>query len=146
MNEPEDLLPIDDAGMTAPLSAYRQWLGRGQLVIRLRGEIDIATEGALGDELLGAANRSDVRLLVCDLSDVEFMACAGLTVLLEVLSILHLRHARLRVVATRRIILRVFDGTGLAKRLGVRRTLAEALAHDLHQEGMYGMVNHRGEA
>ena len=59
------------------------------LVVRVSGEIDIASASTLREELLGAIRRHGARLAL-DLSGVTFMDCADISALLPA----H-RHARL---------------------------------------------------
>jgi len=64
-------------------------LSTAPLVVKVSGEIDIATGPKLRAELLGVMRRSGARLAL-DLGGVTFMDCAGISVLLAA----H-RHARL---------------------------------------------------
>lgn len=87
------------------------------VVIIVRGEIDLATGTPLREALeLAAADRT-VRLLVCDLSDVSFLACTGLTMLLAAKSTLDGRGGEFRVLATKPTVLRLFALTGLTETL-----------------------------
>jgi anti-sigma B factor antagonist len=64
-------------------------LSTAPLVVRVSGEIDIASAPKLREELLGALRRHGARLAL-DLDGVTFMDCAGIDVLLTAR-----RHARL---------------------------------------------------
>jgi anti-sigma B factor antagonist len=82
------------------------------LVVKVSGEIDIATGPKLREKLLGAIRRHGARLAL-DLSSVTFMDCAGISVLLAA----H-RHARLkggwvRVPRASRRVRKVLMLTGL---------------------------------
>jgi anti-sigma B factor antagonist len=90
------------------------------VVVHVSGEIDLATATPLRDALEHAAADPTVRILVCDLSRVTFLACNGLTMLLSARSALAERGGELRVVATEPIVLRLFALTGLAEKLGVQ--------------------------
>jgi anti-sigma B factor antagonist len=57
------------------------------LVVRVAGEIDIATAPALGVALTRACARADGQRLVVDLNAVEFLGSAGLRVLVETLKL-----------------------------------------------------------
>lgn len=136
MTDPQEHSPIDgNRSAAASLSARRRRLGRGSVVVHLSGEIDISTEAHMREALWQCAADPEVRWLVCDLSDVDFMGCAGLTVLLDAFATMETRDATLRVVATRPIIRLVFDATELTERLGVRWTLADALAVPVQEAG-----------
>jgi anti-anti-sigma factor len=89
------------------------------VVVHAGGEIDLATAAPLRDALERAAEDPTVRLLVCDLSRVSFLACSGLAMLLSAWSTLDERGGELRVVATEPIVLRLFELAGLAEKLGV---------------------------
>ena len=90
------------------------------VVVRASGEIDLATSAPLREALERAATNPTVRLLVCDLSGVTFLACNGLTLLLAARSTMDGRDGELRVVATEPSVLRLFALTGLTEKLGVR--------------------------
>jgi anti-anti-sigma factor len=82
------------------------------LVVKVTGEIDIATGAKLREELLGAIRRYGVRLAL-DLGGVTFMDCAGINVLLAAR-----RHARFEggwvlVLRASRCVRKVLMLTGL---------------------------------
>ena len=87
-------------------------LSTAPLVVKVSGEIDIATGPRLREGLLGAIGRHGARLAL-DLSCVTFMDCAGISVLLAA----H-RHARLeggwvRVLRASRRARKILTLTGL---------------------------------
>jgi anti-anti-sigma factor len=92
------------------------------VVVRVSGEIDLATGAPLREALALAAADPTVRLLVCDLSDVTFLACCGLTMLLDARSTMDGRE--LRVVATEPLVLRLFAVTGVTDKLDVRTNVS----------------------
>jgi anti-anti-sigma factor len=100
----------------------------GVVIVTAAGEIDLANRAALAEALSTAVSDLDIRLLVCDLTNVGFLACTGVSALLDVRSELDVQGAVLRVVATDPTVLRVLDATGQLEALGVRPTLASALA------------------
>ncbi|OLF13402.1 STAS domain-containing protein [Actinophytocola xanthii] len=102
-------------------------VNRGVVIVTALGEIDLANNARFAETLAAAADR-DLRLLVCDLSGVEFLACTGIAALVELRAELHVRGALLRVVTTDSTVLRVLDATGERARLGVCADLPEALA------------------
>jgi anti-anti-sigma factor len=83
------------------------------------GEIDLANADQLRRALAPLVADPAVRLLVCDLSSVSFLACSGLTVLLDVQEELVARGARLRLVAASPAVLRPILLTGLSDLLPV---------------------------
>jgi anti-sigma B factor antagonist len=87
-------------------------LSTAPLVVKVSGEIDIATGPKLREELLGVMRRSGARLAL-DLGGVTFMDCAGINALLAAR-----RHARLeggwvRVLRASRRARKVLMLTGL---------------------------------
>jgi anti-sigma B factor antagonist len=102
--------------------------GAGVAVVSAEGEIDLANRDALGAALAPMAADPTVRLLVCDLSGVTFLACSGLSVLLDVKAELAARGAALRVVTADPTVLRMLDVTGQLAVLDVRPELAAALS------------------
>ncbi|GAB3432719.1 hypothetical protein GCM10027436_07940 [Actinophytocola sediminis] len=92
------------------------------------GDIDLATRAELASGLAMAATDPELRLLVCDLTRVGFLACAGVSVLAETRSELAGRGAAMRVVATDPVVVRVLAVTGQRESLGVRPRLRAALA------------------
>ncbi|MGH3761543.1 STAS domain-containing protein [Actinophytocola sp.] len=97
-------------------------------VVSVEGDFDLANRDALAAALAPAANDPAVRLLVCDLSATTFLACAGLSVLLDAKARVEARGAALRVVAADSTVLRVLDVTGQREALDVRPVLAAALS------------------
>lgn len=85
------------------------------VVIRAGGGIDLATGPRLREALELAAADPTVRLVVCDLSAVTFLACSGLTALLAAKSTLGEHDGEIRVLATEPIVLRLFAATGLTE-------------------------------
>jgi len=78
----------------------------GAALVTVTGEIDIATVASLKAALAPLTADPTVRLLVCDLSEVSFFGCAAMSVLLDARAALIRRGARLRLVATRRLVIR----------------------------------------
>ncbi|MGN9907647.1 anti-sigma factor antagonist [Phytohabitans sp. LJ34] len=99
----------------------------GVSVVTIRGEIDLSTEPALRAALTPAITDRRIHTLVCDLSDVYYLSCGGLSVLVQARADLHQRGATLRVVAHRQLVVRVITLTGLAEPLGLRRTLPDTM-------------------
>jgi anti-anti-sigma factor len=78
----------------------------GAALVTVTGEIDIATVASVKAALAPLTADPTVRLLVCDLSEVSFFGCAAMSVLLEARAALVRRGARLRLVATGRLVMR----------------------------------------
>lgn len=99
----------------------------GVVVVSAEGEIDLANRDALGTALAPTAADPAVRLLVCDLSAVTFLSCAGLSVLLDVKAELEARGSAVRVVTADPTVLRVLDATAQRAALDVHPRLAAAM-------------------
>ncbi|MEC3980927.1 STAS domain-containing protein [Amycolatopsis sp. H20-H5] len=94
------------------------------VIVSLTGDIDLAT----APELRKAAEealRDRPRLLVLDLADVEFLASAGLAVLLAIQA---QAEGVVRVVAASRATLRPIELTGLDRQLAMFDSVEAALA------------------
>jgi anti-anti-sigma factor len=70
---------------------------------------------------------SGVELLICDCSEVSFLSCSGLSVLVDFGGLLRRRGSRLCVVARHPAVLRLFALTEQEEALGLCTDLAAAL-------------------
>ena len=82
------------------------------------GEIDLAEASHLRDELLATIRRSKGNLAL-DFSDVTFLDCAGIRVLMEVASLLRSRGRPFRFVHVARTPRRPLEVLGLTEVLHV---------------------------
>jgi anti-sigma B factor antagonist len=98
----------------------------GHVLITVVGEIDITTVPQLRGQLtlLAAGGRP----VIADLTDVTFIAAAGLRVLAGAAGKAAAGGGSLHVVAGRSQVRRIFALTGLDRQVPLARTLAEALA------------------
>ncbi|WP_459708632.1 anti-sigma factor antagonist [Actinophytocola sp. KF-1] len=103
----------------------------GVVVVSVAGEIDLATVDGLREGLAPHLADPVTRLLVCDLSQVGFLACSGLSALLDVRSELEERGSRFAVVANSPAVLRPVTITGLVDVLTVRPTLSAVLRQSI---------------
>jgi anti-anti-sigma factor len=94
-------------------------------VLRVSGALDLALAPKL-QQLVDRAARPGRRLLVIDLSAVDFLASAGMAVLVRAHR--HTAPSTMRVVASGRLTLRPLEMTRLTDELAVFPTLAAALA------------------
>lgn len=99
----------------------------GVAVVSAAGEIDLASRDLLAAHLAPLVRDRSVRLLVCDLSAATFLACSGLSVLLDAKAGLDGRGAKLRVVTGESAVLRMLTATGQHTALDVRPVLAAAI-------------------
>src|SRR5215469_307012 len=87
-------------------------LSTAPLVVRVSGEIDIASAPKLREELLGAMRRHGARLAL-DLSCVTFMDCAGINALLAARRRARLKGGWVRVPRASQRARKVLTLTGL---------------------------------
>jgi anti-sigma B factor antagonist len=93
-------------------------------VLRVTGALDLALAPQL-QQMVDRAARDEPVLIVIDLSDLDFLASAGMAVLVRA----HRRQpAVVRLVASSRIILRPLELTRLTDELIIHPTLDDALA------------------
>jgi anti-sigma B factor antagonist len=101
----------------------------GCTVVVVRGEIDLATADQLATAARQARDEGRGCLLVLDLSAVEFLASAGLSVLNQLAAEADRHGPELRVVIDyNRAVRRPLDVTDMAQRLRLFTTIDEALA------------------
>ena len=98
----------------------------GAAVVHVAGELDLVTTPALRDAIADALS-SPPPLVVLDLTDVDFLASAGLSELIAAGERAQGR-TTLRIVAANRSTLRPLSMTGLDSMLAVFPTVDEALA------------------
>jgi anti-sigma B factor antagonist len=101
--------------------------GAGQAVVSVVGDVDMHSEGRLRDELVRLSEAS-ARQLVLDFSGVEFMASAGVHVLLEMSARLQAAGGSLALACAHPMVARVMSLTGADELVPVLPTVADALA------------------
>jgi anti-sigma B factor antagonist len=109
------------------LHVRRRTVTGGVVIVSIAGEIDLGTAHAFRDSLSPHLSDPATTLLVCDLSQVKFLACSGLSILVDARAALVARGARLSVVANNPAVLRPVTVTGLRDLLRVRPNLSAAL-------------------
>lgn len=97
----------------------------GAVVLSVAGEVDMATAPALEESIKAALERGP-DLLVVDLSEVSFLASAGMSVLIGGNQQAGER-TRLRLVATGSATLRPMELTGIATQFSIHPTRDQAL-------------------
>jgi anti-sigma B factor antagonist len=101
---------------------------RGAVVVYVAGEIDLATAPALWTCLTAQLHRNThYPVLVVDLADVDFLACAGLRVLLDVQCHATAHQTTLRLTRCPRAIRRLLDLPNLHLPLHTYPTVEDAL-------------------
>jgi anti-sigma B factor antagonist len=90
------------------------------IIVRAVGEVDLVTAPELKCSLRMACTLvSPPKLVVADLSEVEFLGSAGLAVLVELHELGQARRTPLRIVASTPAVLRPLQITGLDQVLDV---------------------------
>lgn len=95
-------------------------------IVRLHGDIDLATAPALRERLLNAL-RPGLRLLILDMSGVSFCDAAGLAVLIGTQRRASALGITLHLAAPRPQVIKVLRITGLDRYLPIHPTLSDAL-------------------
>jgi anti-sigma B factor antagonist len=101
--------------------------GSGYAVVAVTGEIDAGTEQRFRDALTSALSDGPVHLVV-DLSDVGFMASAGIGVLMGVRRVLADSGGRLALASPHGEVAQVLAITGVSEMIPVTPTVADAVA------------------
>jgi anti-sigma B factor antagonist len=117
-----------DGSLPAPLQIDQTNSGDG-VVLRIAGEIDLASVGALEDALTaGLAMVASGELpIVVDLTAVNFLGSAGLAALLDAHRRAADQHTPLRIVVGTVNVLRPMEVTGMTRLLNLHANLGSAL-------------------
>jgi anti-sigma B factor antagonist len=118
---------MDTAKAPEPLR-FRYGLDDGVAVVRVTGEVDVATCGLLRDRLLRVVTDEDFRGLVVNLAGVRFLDSTGLGVLVGVWRRVAAATAGLALAAPAPQVQRVLHTAGLTKVLPVYDAEADAVA------------------
>ena len=98
----------------------------GVLVLRVAGEVDLATVGRLREHLhkhLPGIRRG----VVLDCTEVSFLAACGIGLLVEIADQTLAEGMVLRLVAQNRVVLRALEVTGANELVPLAATVAEAV-------------------
>jgi anti-sigma B factor antagonist len=109
---PESFLPASEPIAADLLRLDVRKDPSGTTTIRALGEIDLITSPLLRDRVLEQL-REEIRKLVLDLRQVDFLASSGLAVLVEIRTEALKRGIALRLVTASRSVLRPLAATGL---------------------------------
>jgi anti-sigma B factor antagonist len=96
-------------------------------VVRVFGEVDVATSPELRELLVGLVGDGSNRL-VLDLDGVDFLDSTGLGIIISVLKRARTHGGDLRLVCSQARITRLFEITGLDKAVPLLPTLDAAVA------------------
>ncbi|SEQ94993.1 anti-sigma factor antagonist [Actinokineospora terrae] len=108
-------------------TATVEQVGRWAVLVTVRGEVDLVTTPAVHEALRVGLATPDALLVVVDLSEVDFLAAAGLGALVLARDTAACRAIDLRLVAHGRSVLRLLDITGLRRTFRLHRDLAGPL-------------------
>lgn len=100
--EPPEDVPDEASPTTPPLER------EGQVVVGLRGEIDLAVAGVVRDQLMSAANRGNARLVV-DATSVTFLDSSGINALIRARDRAAALGGSFHLVADQHPVLRVLE-------------------------------------
>jgi anti-sigma B factor antagonist len=101
--------------------------GPGHVVVSVTGDIDMTTEQAFRDVLMGEATKPARRRVVVDLAGVGFMASAGLHALLAVNEMVRAAGGSLIVACVQPVVARVLSLTRVDQEIPVAGDVGEAL-------------------
>lgn len=101
----------------------------GCIVVRLPADIDIGNSDQVRDQLM-AAGRYGHAAVVADMSRTMLCDCGGVRALVSACHDLARFGCELRVVASTRPVLRIFELTSLSRAMPVYPTVSAALKND----------------
>ncbi|MGP4016084.1 STAS domain-containing protein [Saccharopolyspora sp. 5N708] len=113
---------------TSALRLAVEWPAPGIVVVRIRGEIDLATVPRLTELIRQRLTAAALHTVVLDLSEVSFASSAAVELLLHTQRRAEHRGIRLFVVPGAGAMLRLLTITRLRERFVCRETAAEAVA------------------
>jgi anti-anti-sigma factor len=124
---PDPGLPADAAGGAGGITVTLHETEGGAVVVEVAGDVDMGTAPELREQAGAALDRHPTTLVV-DLLGADFLASAGLSVLIEVRSRTDQEGIRLAIVADGYAVLRALEIVGLDTQFDLYATRAAALA------------------
>jgi anti-sigma B factor antagonist len=110
-----------------PLELTKRHLGDEFVVVEARGDADLHSAQTLRLRLIDAVRSTSAPVIV-DLSQIEFIDSTGMGALVAARNEAVSRGSALRVACPSERVMRLFRVTGLDDLLGVRSSLAQAMA------------------
>jgi anti-sigma B factor antagonist len=111
-------------------------LDSGVAVVKVTGEVDVATCGMLRDGLLRVVSDENYRGLVVNLAGVNFIDSTGIGVLVGVWRRVRATEGSLALAMPSRQVQSILDATGLTKVLSIYNLEADAVQACI-QSGMH---------
>ena len=111
-------------------------LDSGVAVVKVTGEVDVATCGVLRDGLLRVVSDENYRGLVVNLAGVNFIDSTGIGVLVGVWRRVRATEGSLALAMPSRQVQSILDATGLTKVLSIYNLEADAVQACI-QSGMH---------
>ncbi|ALG06977.1 STAS domain-containing protein [Kibdelosporangium phytohabitans] len=106
--------------------AVRTAGGEYAWIVRVTGSVDLASAGAI-EPVIRRAGRRPERVLVIDLSAVDFFGAVGVTLMVTAACRAHLTGTVLRLVATKRIVLQPMEAAGVLGAFAIHDSADTAL-------------------
>ncbi|NJC73139.1 STAS domain-containing protein [Planosporangium thailandense] len=103
-------------------------VGRGEVTVSVRGELDCATNGQLRAALTELLNRGGLTAIGLDLRGLEFIDSTGIGTLVVAQRICREMGVRLRLTAVNAFAARVLGVVGVDAALGLPATATDAAA------------------
>lgn len=94
---------------------------RGELVVTVWGEVDLASAASLRDALLGAVARAGSAVVI-ELGGVEYLDSTGVHALYDAIAAADAAHKHLRAEGARPNVMRVLRITGVTDAMTVTET------------------------
>jgi anti-sigma B factor antagonist len=134
-NQPKDGVPVQAAPVdhqrdTAIAQTLRLSVERpesGVVVVRMSGEIDLASVPRLTELISQRLTAVALRTMVLDLSEVEFLSSSGLELLLHAQRRAEHRGVTMYLIPGGRCVHRLLDLTDTTNRFCLRTSVAEAI-------------------
>jgi len=101
--------------------------GGGWAVVRASGDLDLTTAPRLREQVVGVVTDGQPRV-VLDLEGVDFVDSTGLGVIVGLLKRTRAQGGDLRLVSTRRSLLKVLELTSLDRALPLARSVEQAIS------------------
>jgi anti-sigma B factor antagonist len=117
----------DDPAAEQVINLDVETVGDGVLTVRVDGDVDTLTSPLLSS-FLSDQFQTNPRVLVLDLTRVQFLGSAGLAVLVSAREEAGRRDVKLRLVSSSHAVLRPLTATGLASEFDTYSALEDALA------------------